>query len=306
MTVRVTGGRITEKFSTFVNPEVPIPFRIEELTGINDNMVLDAPLIEEVLPKFMEFCRDAVMVAHNASFDMSFIEENCKRQGIATDFTVVDTVSMARVLLPQLNRFKLDTVAKALHVSLENHHRAVDDAGCTAEIFEKFVDMLKERDILDLEGLNELGSSSDSQIKKLPSYHAIILARNEIGRINLYRLVSMSHIDYYHRVPRIPKSVFMENREGLLLGSACEAGELYQAVLNNRPQQEITRLAEFYDYLEIQPLGNNSFMIRDEKSDIASEEDLIAINKKIVKLGEQFNKPVVDRKSTRLNSSHRL
>lgn len=291
--VRVTGGRITEKFSTFVNPEVPIPFRIEELTGINDNMVLDAPLIEEVLPKFMEFCGDAVMVAHNASFDMSFIEENCKRQGIATDFTVVDTVSMARVLLPQLNRFKLDTVAKALHVSLENHHRAVDDAGCTAEIFEKFVEMLKERDILDLEGLNELGSSSDSQIKKLPSYHAIILARNEIGRINLYRLVSMSHIDYYHRVPRIPKSVFMENREGLLLGSACEAGELYQAVLNNRPQQEITRLAEFYDYLEIQPLGNNSFMIRDEKSDIASEEDLIAINKKIVKLGEQFNKPVV-------------
>ena len=130
--------------------------------------------------------------------------------------------------------------------------------------------MLKERDILDLEGLNELGSSSDSQIKKLPSYHAIILARNEIGRINLYRLVSMSHIDYYHRVPRIPKSVFMENREGLLLGSACEAGELYQAVLNNRPQQEITRLAEFYDYLEIQPLGNNSFMIRDEKLDIAA------------------------------------
>lgn len=292
--VKVVKGRITEKFSTFVNPETPIPYRIEELTGINDNMVLDSPTIENVLPEFLQFCEGAVMVAHNASFDMSFIEENCKRQGIQQEFTSVDTVALARVLLPQLGRFKLDTVAKALHVSLENHHRAVDDAGCTAEIFVKFAAMLKERDVYDLDGVNHLGRNSKEQVKKLASHHAIILAKNDVGRVNLYRLVSLSHMDYYHRRPLIPKSVFLENREGLLIGSACEAGELYQALLNGRSDQEIARLVNFYDYLEIQPLGNNKFMIASDKIDnVTSREDLIAINKKIVKLGEQFKKPVV-------------
>ena len=292
--VRVENGKITDRFSTFVNPKVPIPFRIEQLTGINDSMVMDAPEIEKVLPEFLEFCRGAVMVAHNADFDMSFIMENCDRLGIPHDFTYVDTVGMARFLLPALNRFKLDTVAKAVGVSLQNHHRAVDDAACTAEIFVKFVEMLRERDILDVDELNRQGAVSPDTIKKLPTYHAVIFMKNETGRINLYKLVSQSHLKYYHRRPRVPKSVFEKHREGLIIGSACEAGELYQALLRNAPEPEIARLVNFYDYLEIQPVGNNRFMIADEKNDtVNSEEDLIALNKRIVKLGEQFHKPVV-------------
>ena len=292
--VLVENGEITDRFSTFVNPKVPIPFRIEQLTSINDSMVMDAPTIEEVLPKFLEFSKDAVMVAHNADFDMGFIMKNCDRLGIAHDFTYVDTVGMARFLLPALNRFKLDTVAKAVGVSLENHHRAVDDAACTAEIFVKFVKMLEERDIRDVDMLNEQGAVSVNTIRKLPTYHVIIFARNETGRINLYKLVSQSHLKYYHRRPRVPKSVLEQYRDGLLVGSACEAGELYQAILRNAPDTEIARLVNFYDYLEIQPVGNNRFMIADDKHDmISSEEDLKEINRKIVKLGEQFKKPVV-------------
>ena len=292
--VRVEEGKIVDRFSTFVNPKVPIPFRIEQLTNINDSMVMDAPEIEEVLPEFLAFCEGAVMVAHNADFDMSFIMENCDRMGIPHDFTYVDTVGMARFLLPALNRFKLDTVAKAVGVSLQNHHRAVDDAACTADIFVAFVKMLEDREIYDVDELNRQGAVSPDTIKKLPTYHAVIFMCNETGRINLYKLVSQSHLKYYHRRPRVPKSVFEKHREGLIIGSACEAGELYQALLRNAPEQEIARLVNFYDYLEIQPLGNNAFMIKDEKNDmVQSEEDLKEINKKIVKLGEQFNKPVV-------------
>ena len=175
--VRVENGQITDRFSTFVNPGVPIPFRIEQLTGINDGMVMDAPGIEAVLPNFLGFCEGAVMVAHNADFDMSFIIENCNRLGIANDFTYVDTVGMARFLLPALNRFKLDTVAKAVGVSLKHHHRAVDDAACTAEIFVKFVAMLKEKEIYDVGELNSQGAVSTDSIKKMPTYHAIILVK---------------------------------------------------------------------------------------------------------------------------------
>ncbi len=292
--VRVEKGEITDRFSTFVNPQVPIPFRIEQLTGINDSMVMEAPTIQEVLPDFLAFCQGAVMVAHNADFDMSFIMENCRQQGLSDVFTYVDTVGMARFLLPALNRFKLDTVAKAVGVPLQNHHRAVDDAACTADIFVKFVKMLADRDIYDVDELNRQGAVSPDTVKKLPTYHAIILARNETGRVNLYKLVSKSHLKYYHRRPRVPKSVFLEHRDGLIIGSACEAGELYQALLRNAPEQEIARLVSFYDYLEIQPLGNNKFMIADEKNDMVhSMEDLKELNRKIVKLGEQFQKPVV-------------
>ncbi|MBR4140030.1 MAG: PolC-type DNA polymerase III, partial [Lachnospiraceae bacterium] len=291
--VKVENGQITDRFSTFVNPQVPIPFEIEQLTGIKDEMVIGSDTIEVILPKFMEFCKGSVMVAHNAGFDIGFIEENCKRQNLDYDFTVIDTVALARVLLPALNRYKLDTVAKALGVSLENHHRAVDDAGCTAEIFVKFIEMLKEQGAENLDRVNEIGSSSADAIKKMPTYHAVIIARSEVGRRNLYRLVSLSHIDYYSRRPRIPKSVYTKYSEGLMIGSACEAGELYQAVLRNAPEEEIIRLVKFYDYLEIQPLGNNAFMLRDPKSGITSEEQLKDINRKICKLGEQWNKPVV-------------
>ena len=204
-----------------------------------------------------------------------------------------DNCRLARVLLPNLNRFKLDTVAKALGVSLDNHHRAVDDAGCTAEIFVKFIAMLKDRGVSTLDEVNALGTSSVQNVQKMPTYHAIILATCDQGRTNLYRLVSLAHIKYYHRRPRIPKSEFIKYRDGLLIGSACEAGELYRAILNGRPEEEITRLVNFYDYLEIQPLGNNAFLVRDEDSPIASNDDLIEINKKIVRLGEEFHKPVV-------------
>ena len=291
--VKVVDGKIVDRFSTFVNPEVPIPYRIEELTHISDNMVIDAPTIDKVLPEFLQFCEGCVMVAHNADFDMSFIKK--KAEDIGVDFapTYIDTVAMARFLLPNLNRFKLDTVAKAVGVALDNHHRAVDDAACTAEIFVKFVPMMQDRGIETLDQVNAEGNASVSNIMKMPTYHAIILATCDQGRTNLYNLVSLSHITYFNRRPRIPKSEFIKYRNGLLLGSACEAGELYRAILNGRPEKEIARIVDFYDYLEIQPLGNNAFMLRDEDSPVETEEDIININKRIVKLGEDFGKLVV-------------
>ena len=203
--VKVEKGVITDKFSTFVNPDVPIPFEIEQLTGINDNMVLPAPKIDVILPQFLEFCEGCSLVAHNASFDVSFISQNAALLGLPFDPTVLDTVALARHLLPNLNRFKLDTVAKALNISLENHHRAVDDAGCTAEIFVKFIEMLKERGVEDLAQLNSMSTLSADMIKKLPTNHIIIIAKNEVGRINLYRLVSWSHIDYFAKAPAHPE-----------------------------------------------------------------------------------------------------
>ena len=290
--VKVVNGTITDKFSTFVNPDIPIPFRIEQLTSINDSMVLPAPKIDKVLPDFLKFCEGCALVAHNASFDVSFIAHNAEELGLPFDPTVLDTVTLARILLPQLNRYKLDTVAKALNVSLENHHRAVDDAGATAEIFVAFLKMLKERDISTLDELNKLSELDEEGIKKLPTYHIIILAKNDVGRVNLYRLVSWAHINYFHRVPRVPKSVLAKYREGLIIGSACEAGELFQAVVRGVPDSELGRIVNFYDYLEIQPIGNNAFMIRNEDSSVQNEEDLRDLNRRIVQLGEQFQKPV--------------
>ena len=292
--VKVVNGEIADKFSTFVNPQVPIPYHIEKLTSINDSMVMDAPLIEEVLPQFMEFCKDAVMVAHNASFDMSFIKENVMRQQLNKTFTYADTLGIARVLFPNQAKHTLDAVCKTMGISLENHHRAVDDAGATAEIFVKMIPLLKEQGVTNLKQVNEWGASSKEIVKRLPSYHAIILAENNVGRENLYRLVSASHLDYYSKRPRVPKSFLMKHREGLILGSACEAGELYRALLEDKPEAEIARLVNFYDYLEIQPLGNNAFMIESERvSSINSMEDIRNINRRIVELGEEYGKPVV-------------
>ncbi len=290
--VRVSGGEIVDKFSTFVNPEVPIPFEIEKLTSINDAMVIGAPKIEEALPRFLEFCGDAALVGHNAAFDVSFVAHSAARLGLPFDPTVLDTVTLAQHLLPNLNRYKLDMVAKALNVSLENHHRAVDDAGATAEIFAAFVAMLKDRGVEDVDQLNAMSQMSAEMIRKMPTYHVIILADSDEGRVNLYRLVSFSHLDYFARRPRIPKSLLQKYRKGLIIGSACEAGELYQALLRGASDAAIARLVNFYDYLEIQPLGNNAFMLKDEKSTVKTWDDLIAINKKIVELGEKFGKPV--------------
>ncbi|MEG2871405.1 MAG: exonuclease domain-containing protein, partial [Clostridium sp.] len=265
---------------------------IENLTHINDNMVLGAPFIEAILPDFLEFCKDAVVVAHNASFDVSFIKQNAAKQGLTFEPTVLDTITLARLLLPNLNRFKLDTVAKELRIPLGNHHRAVDDAEATAKIFVKFIQMLKDRDIENLDQLNAANEVTVEMIRKMPTNHIILIAKNDTGRINLYRMVSESNLTYFARRPRIPRSLLVKYREGIIVGSACEAGELYQALLHGIPDNEIHKIVDFYDYLEIQPLGNNAFMLRDSKNPVNSDEDLININKRIVKLGEQFKKPV--------------
>ncbi len=291
--VKVENGVITEKFSEFVNPERPIPFEIEKLTSINDRMVEDAPNISVILPKFMDFCKGSVLVAHNADFDTGFIRHNCEVLGLEYDYTYVDTLGIARSFLEGLKNYKLDTVVEAMGCTLANHHRAVDDAGATADVFVKFLERFRKKNIKDLDELNTYSAMSVDAIKKLKTYHIIILAKNEIGRINLYRLVSLSHLDYYARRPRIPKSVLLKYREGLILGSACEAGELFRAVVDERSEEEIARIVEFYDYLEIQPTGNNEFMIRDPKmTKVSTVSDLQDLNRKIVELGEKFNKPV--------------
>ena len=293
--VKVENGKIVDRFSTYVNPQEPIPYRITKLTTITDADVMDAPTIDQVLPEFFAFCEGCVLVAHNASFDIGFIKENARKLELPYAYTHVDTLAMARVLLPQLAKFTLDHVAKTVGVSLENHHRAVDDAEATAEIFEKFIPMLLEKGAHDLDAVNELGRTSTDYVRKTPSYHAIVLAKNDVGRVNLYKLISASHLQYFNRRPKVPKSLILENREGLILGSACEAGELYRALLRGAPQAEIADIVNFYDYLEIQPNGNNAFMIDSDKSDhenIHSMEDIQEINKKICDLGEEFHKPV--------------
>lgn len=292
--VKVVDGKIIDRFSTFVNPERPIPAEITKLTGITNEMVADAPVITEILPKFLEFCQDAVLVAHNANFDTGFIRLNAERKcGIEVKNTVLDTLELSRALLPELKKHKLDIVCEQLDVSLEGHHRAVNDAEATAEVFLKFIDMLVEKEIYKVDDINVF-SSQTVNYKKLKAYHAIILAKDYVGLRNLYELISLSHIDYYFRRPRIPKSKLIQHREGLILGSACEAGELYRALLDKKPKQVIEELVNFYDYLEIQPLGNNRFMIESPKVEsVHSMEDIIAINKQIVALGEEHNKPVV-------------
>ncbi len=294
--VRISKGEISERFSTFVNPRIPIPYKITQLTSISDDMVVEAPEIEDALVKFLEFCKDSVLVAHNASFDMGFIIQNAQTHGLAKEFSYIDTLGLSRILLPNLSRYRLNSVAKALGVSLENHHRAVDDAEATAEIFVKLISMLGEKDISNVNEIDKLGRLSAEAIRKLPANHAILLAKNDIGRVNLYKMVSMSHIEYFNKRPKIPKSLLTECREGILVGSACEAGEVYRAVLSDQTQERIEELVNFYDYLEIQPIENNDFMISSESGDhisINSKEDLKRINKRIVELGEEYNKPVV-------------
>lgn len=292
--VKVADGKIIDRFSTFVNPQRPISAEITKLTGITDDMVKDAPTIENVLPEFLKFCEDTVLVAHNASFDTGFIRIAAERAGLGElHHTVVDTLELARALLPELNKHKLDIVCEYLGVTLNGHHRAVNDAEATAEVFIKFLDMLAEKKIFTLDEINVLASRTVNY-KKLRAYHAIILVKNYTGLRNLYELVSMAHIDYFFRRPRIPKSKFMQMREGLILGSACEAGELYRALLDGEPKQRIEELVHFYDYLEIQPLGNNKFMIDSPRvENIHSMEDIKNMNRKIVELGETYGKPVV-------------
>ncbi|WP_150541142.1 PolC-type DNA polymerase III [Clostridium perfringens] len=289
--VKLKDGEIVDSFSTFVDPKVNIPYKITELTSITQNMVNGQPTIDEVLPKFMEFIGDSVLVAHNAAFDVGFIKKNLMDMGKTLKNPVMDTVPLARYLYPDLKKVKLNLVAKHLGISLENHHRAVDDAKATAEILKfSFKKMKEEMDIHDVKTLNEK-YLSNIDVKKLPLHHIIILAKNQTGIKNLYKLVSMAHLDYFARRPRLPKSIITEYREGLIIGSACEAGQLYKAVLEGKTDGELKEIASFYDYLEIQPIQNNEFLIR--KGNVKDEDELRELNRKIYDLGKEMDKPVV-------------
>ncbi len=291
--VKLRNNEIVDRYSMFINPEVPLPTEIIALTHITDDMVKDAKTIEEELKNFIDFCGDAVIVAHNAPFDTGFIKRFAKEQGIDWKPTIVDTVPFSRGLIKDLKNYKLDTVANELGISLENHHRAVDDAECTALIYQKLCEMMKRKGYSKLSDATENLKPSLEAIRSMHPFHCIVLIKNEIGRVNLYKMISQSHLTYFKRFPKVPKSMLASHREGLIIGSACEAGELFRAVLEDAAQDEIDSLCDFYDYFEIQPLGNNRFLIDDEKqSNITSDEDLKALNEKIVKLGEIYNKPV--------------
>ena len=303
--VKVSGGKIIDRFSTFVNPKRPIPYKIERLTSISDSDVMDSEGIEGVLPQFMEFCEGCVLVAHNAEFDVNYIKENCKRLGLPHDFTYMDTLQLARTQLPGHGKYTLDAVAKVLNIVLGHHHRAVDDAECTALIFIRLMNQLLSEGYTKLAQINEKAASSNEAIAKMRSHHCIILAKNDLGRVHLYHLISESHLDYFSgRFPIVPKSRVQHFRDGLIVGSACEAGELYKALVEEQTEEQIARIVDFYDYLEIQPVGNNAFMIdATEKNKETKEEykrypninsfdDIRDLNRKVVALGEHFHKPV--------------
>ena len=286
--VKISGGEVVDRFSQLINPEKPIPQKIVELTGIHDKMVEGMPTIREVLPQFIDFCDGNTVVAHNAKFDVGFVKVFAKKQGLIFKNEVIDTVALSKELYPDERSHKLNIVAKRLGVTLENHHRAVDDAEACAGIFLKLMEMKEERNKSMGE---EYNIKTNPELLKKESNHIIIMAKNPVGLKNMYQLISKSNLEYFYRRPRIPKSVLEEFREGLVIGSACEQGELYIAIKEGRPTEEIKEIAELYDYFEIQPLGNNEFMVRDGEVD--GKDELIEINKKIVALGEEMNKPVV-------------
>lgn len=287
--VKIRNMEIIDTFSALINPEMPIPLKIQELTGISNEMVRDKPTIDKVLPEFLEYIGDKVLVAHNSEFDIGFIRENAKRLNLEFNNNEIDTLKLSRVILKELKKHKLNVIAKHLGINLENHHRAVDDAQATAQIFIKFIEILKEKSINNFNEINtKLG---DIDFKALSTNHIVILAQNTTGLKNLYKLISKSHIDYFYKNPRILKSMLNDYREGLLLGSACERGELYQAILKGKTEKEIDEIALFYDYIEIMPLSNNKFMV--DKGIVKSESDLIEINKKLIEVGRRNNIKVV-------------
>ena len=295
--MKVKNGEVIDEFSTFVNPEKHIPERVTEVTNITDEMVADSETIDKVFPKILEFLGDdkeTVIVAHNANFDVGFLKQNAKALGYSFDYTYLDTLSLAKDLFPDYKKYKLGKIAENLGIKVEVAHRALDDVDTTVKVFNVMVKMLKEKGAEIVENIDKVAASEESkkeEYKKLKTYHAIILAKNYVGLRNLYRLVSLSHVDYFYRKPRILKSLYKKYSEGLILGSACEAGELYQAIELGKTDEEIEEIAQDYDYLEIQPIGNNQFLIRN--GTVRDEEDLRDINRKIVALGEKLNKPVV-------------
>ena len=295
--MKVKDGEVIDEFSCFVNPEKHIPERVTEVTNITDEMVKDAETIDKVFPKLLEFLGDdkeTVIVAHNANFDVGFLKQNAKVLGYDFDYTYLDTLSLAKDLFPDYKKYKLGKIAENLGIKVEVAHRALDDVDTTVKVFKVMVDMLKKKGATIVEDIDRVAASEEAkkeEYKKLKTYHAIILAKNYVGLKNLYKLVSLSHLHYFYRKPRILKSLYKKYSEGLILGSACEAGELYQAIELGKTDEEIEEIANDYDYLEIQPTGNNQFLIRN--GTVADEEALRDINRKIVELGEKLNKPVV-------------
>ena len=288
--MKVKNGEVIDEFSCFVNPEKPIPQRVVEVTNITDDMVKDAETIDKVMPKILEFVGDSVLVAHNADFDIGFLKYNANELGLSLDNTYLDTLRLAKDLFPDYKKYKLGKIAENLGIKVEVAHRALDDVDTTVKVLNVMLNMLKEKGVETLDDITKK-IAGEADFKKLPTYHAIILATNYLGLKNLYKLVSISHLDYFYKKPRILKSIYKKYSEGLILGSACEAGELYQAIEMGKTDEEIEDIAKDYDYLEIQPLGNNDFLIRN--GTVADKEGLRNINRKIVEIGERLNKLVV-------------
>ena len=288
--MKVKDGEVIDEFECFVNPEKPIPQKVVEVTNITDDMVKDAETIDKVMPKILEFVGDSVLVAHNADFDIGFLKYNAKQLGLSLENTYIDTLRLAKSLFPEYKKYKLGMIAENLGITVEVAHRALDDVDTTVKVFRKMLEMLEEKGVKTIDDIDKI-EQGKADYKKLPSYHAIILAKDYVGLKNLYKLVSISHLHYFYKKPRILKSIYKKYSEGLILGSACEAGELYRAIVAGKDDEEIEEIAKDYDYLEIQPNGNNMFMVRNGTvPDVKALED---INKKIVALGEKLGKLVV-------------
>ncbi len=288
--MKIKNGEVLDEFSCFVNPEKPIPQRVVEVTNITDDMVKNAETIDKVFPKMLEFIGDSVLVAHNADFDIGFLKYNAKELGYTLDNTYLDTLRLAKELFPDYKKYKLGIIAENLGIKVEVAHRALDDVDTTVKVFNVMINMLKEKGAKKIEDIDKI-CAGNTDFRRLPTYHAIILAKNYVGLKNLYKLVSFSHLDYFYKKPRVLKSIYKKYSEGLILGSACEAGELYRAIVAGKTDEEIEAIASDYDYLEIQPLGNNMFMVKN--GTVPDTKALEDINKKIVEIGDRLGKPVV-------------
>ena len=284
--VKIENFKVVDRFSQLINPQKDISYKVQELTGITNDLIKDKPTIEEVLPKFIEFIGDSVMVAHNADFDMGFMQQKCREQNIEFKNTSIDTLTLARTLLPHMKRFRLNLIAKELGVPLLNHHRAVDDAEATAHIFIKFMEMIIKKGAQKLSDVNEI--LGDVDYTKLTTNHVTLIAKSQEGIKNLYKIVSDAHVNHFYRAPRILKSVLEKYKEGIIVGSACEAGEVFKAVKENKSEEELERIISLYDYIEVMPIDNNRFMI--EKGEVEDEEELRDLNRKLIEVAKKFGK----------------